>query len=67
MPIEWGKMVSRRYCDKMMQLFGVNDIEDLKNVISRCTLERDMKYHGSFSPALPILSSIKIEEIGTLN
>ena len=67
MPAEWKKMVSRRYCKKMMQLFGVNDIEDLKNVISRCTLERDMKYHGSFSPALPILSSIKIEEIGTLN
>ena len=67
MPIEWGKMVSRRYCDKMMQLFGVNDIDELKNAISKCTIETDIQYAGSFSPALPILSSIKIEEIGTLN
>ena len=47
--------------------FIESDIDELKNAISKCTIETDIQYAGSFSPALPILSSIKIEEIGTLN
>ena len=30
MPLEWEKMKSRRYCKKMMELFGVDDIDSLK-------------------------------------
>ena len=40
---EWEKMKSRKYCEKMYVLFGVENVEKLKNVISKCTYERDMQ------------------------
>ena len=39
------------------------NVEKLKNVISKCTYERDMHYRGSFDAALAILNYIKIEDI----
>lgn len=67
MPIEWEKMKSRRYCDKMMVLFGVDSLEDLKTVISRCTFDSGMKYRGSWDAAPAILNCIQIEDIGMLS
>lgn len=64
---EWEKMKSRKYCEKMYVLFGVENVEKLKNVISKCTYERDMHYRGSFDAALAILNYIKIEDIGSIN
>lgn len=66
-PIEWKKMKSRQFCKKMMVLFGVNDIETLKNVVSKCEYDREMKYSGSWDAAPAILNYIKVDEIGTLN
>lgn len=67
MPIEWGKMKSRRYCQKMMTLFGVNSLDSLKEAVSKCTFDSGMKYSGSWDAAPAILNCIKLEEIGTLN
>lgn len=67
MPIEWGKMKSRRYCEKMMVLFGVDSIDNLKAAIGKCTFDQQMKYSGSWDAAPAILSFIKVEDIGTLS
>lgn len=66
-PIEWGKMKSRRYCEKMMALFGVNSIDDLKAAVKKCTFDAEMKYRGSWNAAPAILNCIKVEDIGTLS
>ncbi len=66
-PIEWEKMKSRRYCEKIMGLFGVNDLDSLKAVIGKCTYDDKTKYCGSWDAAPAILSYIKIEDIGTLS
>lgn len=67
MPIEWGKMKSRRYCEKMMTLFGVDNLDSLKEAVRKCTFDEGMKYSGSWDAAPAILNCIKVEEIGTLN
>lgn len=67
MPIEWGKMKSRRYCVKMMVLFGVDSLDSLKTAIGKCTFDNKVKYSGSWNAAPAILNCIKVEDIGTLN
>lgn len=67
MPIEWGKMRSRRYCEKMMLLFGVDSLDGLKAVVMKCTFDDKMKYSGSWDAAPAILNCIKVEDIGTLS
>ena len=67
MPIEWGKMKSRRYCEKIMVLFGVDSIDGLKSAIGKCTFDDKMKYSGSWDAAPAILSCIKVEDIGILS
>ena len=66
-PIEWGKMKSRRFCEKMITLFGVESLDDLKAVIEKCTFDDKMKYSGSWDAAPAILNCIKVEDIGTLS
>ena len=64
---EWERMISRKYCEKMYILFEVENVEKLKNAISKCVYEQDMRYKGSFDAALAILNYIKIEDIGSIN
>lgn len=66
-PIEWKKMKSRQFCKKMMTLFGVNNIEELKGVVGKCVYDSKMRYSGGWDAAPAILNSIKVEEIGMLN
>lgn len=66
-PIEWSKMKSRRYCRKMMTLFGVDSLDDLKVAVGKCTFDNRIKYSGSWNAAPVILDYIKVEDIGTLN
>lgn len=66
MPIEWGKMKSRRYCEKMMVLFGVDNLDELKVAIGKCSYDDKMKYFGSWDAAPAILNCIGVEDIGTL-
>lgn len=63
----WTKMKSRRFCEKMIELFGVKNIEELKGKIAQCQGDRDMRYNGSYDSAPAILNYIKIEDVGMLN
>lgn len=59
-------MKSRKFCEKMMLLFGVESIEELKTIIQKCTHDSKMKYSGSWDVAPAILDCIKIDEIGSV-
>lgn len=60
-------MKSRQFCEKMKELFGVKNIEELKDVVGKCVYDNRMKYSGSWDAAPAILNCIKLDEIGTLN
>lgn len=63
----WKRLRSKRFCEKVMPLFGVNKIDSLKERISHCTENRDMRYSRGFAaPASAILSWINLEDIGIL-
>jgi len=66
-PNEWIRMKSKRYCEKMFVLFGVNSIDELKEKIKNCTYDGEMKYRGSFDAAPAILNFIQLDEIGSMN
>lgn len=65
--IEWTKIKSCKFCRKMFELFGVNSIEELKNIVSKCSHDKDMGYGSWIGAAPAILSYIKVEEIGSVN
>ena len=62
----WTRLVSKRHCEKLFPLFDVNSIEKLKELISKCDPDNRVGYN-TFHPAPNILSSIKLDEIGTLS
>lgn len=66
-PCEWKKMKSRKFCKKMFELFGVSSLEELKQRISKCSYDKEMRYSGSFDSAPAILNIIKLDDIGTVN
>lgn len=66
-PCEWTKMKSRKFCTKMYELFGVENLEQLKAVVAKCTPDSDMRYRRSFGSAPAILSCISLDEIGSVN
>ena len=66
-PSEWTKMKSKKYCEKMFDLFGAKSIEELKGKLKDCTTDREMRYNRSFNSAPSILSCLKLEEIGSMN
>lgn len=60
----WKKLISRRFCEKIMPLFGVLTIEELKERISKCTLDRNYRYSSGFAyPAPAILSYVRLEDV----
>lgn len=63
----WQKMKSKQYCEKIKVLFGVSSIEKLKNIVNQSTIDYNMRYSGCFEAPPSILSSIRLEEIATLN
>ena len=65
--LEWERMKSRRYCQKMEVLFGVDCIEKLKEKIEKCVYDSEMRYSGGWGAASAILSCIKVEDIGTIS
>ena len=64
---QWQRLRSKKYCERIMPLFGAKSLEELKEIIGKCNYDRDMKYNSSFDSAPAILSGIKLEEVGTLN
>ena len=65
--LDWKRMRSKKFCQNMFMLFGVNTIDELKERISKCKNEPDMRYHTSFDSAPSILSCVNPESIGELN
>ena len=51
----------------MFELFGVSSLEELKQRISKCSYDKEMRYSGSFDSAPAILNIIKLDDIGTVN
>lgn len=64
---EWEKMKSKRYCKKMFILFGVSNIEELKQKLTSCHYSNDMRYSRSWHSVPAILDCITLNEIGILN
>ena len=63
----WSKMISKRYCETLFPLFGVDSIEKLKVEIQKNKDgKREMRYGSSFDTAPTILSSISLDSIATL-
>ena len=64
----WRRMKSKEHCHKIMPLFGVATIEELKEKVQKSPLNGKMCYSGDpFNRALGIRDSIKAEDIGNLN
>ncbi|MCH5200720.1 MAG: toll/interleukin-1 receptor domain-containing protein [Oscillospiraceae bacterium] len=64
---EWEYLKSRKRCEQLFDLFGVSSIEALKEAVSKCTYDRDMRYNSAYHAAPAILSYIKLEDIATMN
>lgn len=62
----WQKLCSKRFCEKVMPLFGVETVKDLQKAISKCVPERDYRYQGTWHGASSILTWIKLEDMATL-
>ena len=62
----WVRLKSKRFCEKIMSLFGVMSIDKLKEAIAKCTLDKDYHYRDSFDYPIAIMNCVKIEEIATL-
>lgn len=63
----WQRMKSKEYCEKVKVLFGVKTTEELKIKVGKSVIDRNMRYSGCFEAPPSILSSIRLEEIATLN
>lgn len=62
----WQQLRSLKFCYKILPLFGVNDVEQLKGLIKCVRQEPDMRYQNCFESASAITNSITVSEIGTL-
>jgi len=63
----WQKLKSKKYCEKIMPLFGVSTIDELKKSISSFKYNCAISYQHAFEGAPVILSSISEDEIGSIN
>lgn len=63
----WKKLKSKKYCNKILPLFGATDINELKKLISSMSKRQEVGYSNCFNKAPTILRSIKIDKIGTIN
>jgi len=73
----WTRLLSRRYCEKLFPLFGVASLGKLKEKVGKCVYDNIYKHgnvnyghyiSGNAHYAAPnILTSIKLEEVGSLD
>lgn len=64
--IIWKKMISKSYCKKILLLFNVDTIDDLKEKIKLSKTDCTVRYERTLGCAPGILESIKVDEIGTM-
>jgi hypothetical protein len=62
----WSKLVSQRYCQKLLPLFGVENIEQLKEMVEKNKPDKEMRYSNYIYSAPAIQQSIEVDKIGTM-
>ena len=62
----WIKLKSQTYCQKIMPLFGAQNISELKNLISRATHDERIRHNMCYQSAPNILSYISLEQIASI-
>lgn len=63
----WKRLSSKRFCEKIMPVFGVKTIDELKERIAKCTYDREYHYSSAWrGAASAILTWIRIDEVATL-
>jgi len=62
----WSRMVSRRHCEKLLPLFGIQTIGELKELYDISNPDRRYGYPCSFHVVPTMQSCIKRDEIATL-
>ena len=60
----WQKLKSKEYCEKIKELFGVKDVEELKALISKSNKHNNDGFHSSSIHT--ILRSNNIDEIAVM-
>lgn len=63
----WKKLQSLSYCKKIMPLFGVNNLNELREMLAKSAENRTVQHPCAWEHAPNILSSVKIEDIGSLS
>ena len=63
----WRRLVSRKYCQKILPLFGVSTIEEFKEKVSVCVTDTKISHARGRTCAANILSYINLEEIAIKN
>ncbi len=63
----WKKLKSKKYCEKIMPLFGVKEINELKMIIEKVNSKQPLRFNNGFDNAPNIYQSIKTEDIATVN
>lgn len=62
----WIKLKSQTYCQKIMPLFGAQNISELKNLISRATPDERIRHSMCYQSAPNILSYTSLEQIASI-
>jgi len=63
----WKKLKSKQFCKKVMPVFGVKSLQELKDRIAKCKPDREYHYSGAWhGAASTILTWVKLDEVGTL-
>lgn len=63
---QWSKLRSKRYCEEIKPLFGVENIINLKNVIAQHPVSQDFTYTGLYGITVQVPSitySIRLDDI----
>ena len=63
----WKKLTSKRFCEKIMPVFGVNTLQELKERVGKCAPDKGYHYSGAWAGgASAILSWVKLDDVATL-
>lgn len=64
---DWIRLKSRKYCTQLFELFGVHSLKELKERVSRCSSDKEMRYGNSWRRAKNILDYVEVDDIGVLS
>jgi hypothetical protein len=65
--IIWKRLVSRKYCEKMLIMYGANSIDELKEIAQKHDYKNEMRYQTSFETVPSIFTSIGVDKIGSMS